>query len=322
MNAIKIRIANLLPTKTVYALKYIIESARKNKKYSSVEKELNRAYEKEFGKKIDWNNPRTYNEKLQVVKLYGSTKIKTELTDKLLVEKWVKKILKEEKCSFIPIIATYDSIDSVDWEILPTKYVIKMNNDSGSVIVCNDDHPISKKDIFKYKYYFQKRNFAYHGYEMQYRDIKPTIIIEEYMGDEIRDYKFACFNGKAVSCRVDFDRFKNHTRNFYDKNWNLLPYNKGDYNNNDKDIKKPANYAKMWAIAEKLSAGFDQVRVDLYEIDNKIYFGEMTFTNGSGFEKFHPSSVDYEYGRLWKLDMGKIRKYRKHLIETKAKLRD
>lgn len=142
------------------------------------------------------------------------------------------------------------------------------------------------------------------------------------MGDSIRDYKFQCFDGKVVSCRVDFNRFGDHTRNFYDKHWKLLPYNKGNYANYPKPVKKPANFEKMLRLAEKLSKGFDQVRVDFYDIDDVIYFGEMTFTNGSGFEKFNPEKIDLDMGKLWHLDMDAIRKRRQQLLSSNAKLGD
>ena len=320
--SLKETIFNLLPTSLGYSLLYRIQSKRKNKTFLDVEKEMDRKYKKVFGNTINWDNPTTYNEKLQVAKIYGSTQIKTRLTDKLQVREWVKSTLKSEACHFVPIIATLDSIEQINTKKLPNRFIIKMNNDSGSVVICDEDNPLTNEWISKYKNYYQKRNYAYHGYEMQYQHIKPKIIIEKYMGDSIRDYKFACFNGKVVSCRVDFDRFKNHTRNFYDKNWNLLPYNKGEFNNNPSKIEKPKNYKKMWKIAEKLSTHFDQVRVDLYEIDGIIYFGEMTFTNGSGFEMFHPSEMDYIFGKMWKLDMKKITKRRHKLLSTKAKLGD
>lgn len=322
MKAKKI-IKKILPEKNIYGFKYQRLIKRAHKTYAEAEKELDKEFEKKFNRKINWDNPTSYNEKIQIVKLYGATPLKTQLADKILVADWVKnRLRKESECSFIPLLTVYDSIDEIDFSKLPNKYVVKMNNDSGSVFVHDEKHPVTKDLIAKYKYYFQKRNFAYMHYEMHYKDIKPKIMIEKYMGNSIRDYKFQCFDGKAVSCRVDFDRFGNHTRNFYNKNWELLPYNKGNYQNYPKSIKKPKNFEKMWKLAEKLSKDFDQVRVDFYDIDNVIYFGEMTFTNGSGFEKFNPEKIDLDMGKLWHLDMDTIRKRRQRLLSSGARIGD
>lgn len=318
---IKKKIKRIVPRSIVWSREYQTRAKRANMTYAEVEQELDRRFKKVFGRKINWENPTTYNEKLNVAKLYDSTPLKSELTDKIKVVKWVKKQVGTE-LNFISLIATFNSIDEIDFSKLSEKYVIKMNNDSGSVFVQDGTKKITKDLIASYKYYYQKRNYAFNSYEMQYKTIQPKIMIEKNMGSSIRDYKFQCFDGKAVSCRVDFDRFGNHTRNFYNKNWELLPYNKGNYQNYPKSIKKPKNFEKMWKLAEKLSKDFDQVRVDFYDIDNKVYFGEMTFTNGSGFEKFNPEKIDLNMGKLWHLDMDAIRKRRQQLLSSNAKLGD
>lgn len=346
-----------LPRRLVCHHAYAVREKRAKKTYAEAEAELNARFEKVFGRPIDWENPTTYNEKLQVTKLYGATPLKTRLTDKILVVNWVKERLGDssnthrggssasevgdgraefgtsdgeaefasqgdERLAFIPLIAAYDSIDEIDFSKLPDRYVMKMNNDSGSVFIHDEKHPLTKDWIAKYRYYFQKRNYAWNGYEMQYRGIKPKIMIEKYMGGAIRDYKFQCFGGKVYSCQVDFDRFSSHTRNFYDKNWQLLPYNDGDYTNYPEPVRKPENFEKMWGLAAKLSAEFDQVRVDFYDIDGIVYFGEMTFTSASGFKPYHPFRIDKEMGALWQLDMAPIRARRKKLLEARARLSD
>ena len=139
---------------------------------------------------------------------------------------------------------------------------------------------------------------------MQYRDISPLIIAEKLIQDdtdhELRDYKLLCFDGIPYYCWVDCDRYTNHTRNVDDMEWNLMAWTQGNYHNSVETIKKPDNYDAMINIAKKLSQGFGHVRVDLYNVNGKIYFGEMTFTNGSGFEKL-PDEVNIELGSLWKL---------------------
>lgn len=319
--SIKRVIKKYVPKSAVYRRIYNGYKRNAGKTYAEVEDEINLKYKKVFGREIDWENPKTYNEKLNVTKLYDVTDLKTQLTDKILVSDWVRKRVGNE-CKLIPLIASFDSVDEIDFDKLPEKYVMKMNNDSGSVFIHDKKRPVTKELIVKYKNYLQKRNYAYNGFEMQYKAIEPRIMIEKYMGEAIRDYKFLCFDGKCYSCRVDFDRFGDHTRNFYDEKWKILPYNKGKFKNYPEPVTKPKNYEKMWKLAEKLSAGFDQVRVDFYDIDDEVYFGEMTFTNGAGLEKFYPDEMDLKMGKLWKLDMKPIRERRRKLLDSGARIGD
>lgn len=139
---------------------------------------------------------------------------------------------------------------------------------------------------------------------MQYKDIKPKIIAEKFINDKnnhLNDYKFLCFDGKVYYCWVDMDRYSNHTRNVYDVNWQLQPWNQNTFENAEFDIQKPKNYEEMIIIAEKLSRGFSHVRVDLYNVDGKIYFGEMTFTSGNGFSLIYPEEYNLMLGSLWNL---------------------
>ena len=128
------------------------------------------------------------------------------------------------------------------------------------------------------------------------------------MGDSIEDYKFMCFNGKTYYCWVDFDRFSNHKRNIYDMNWNLQKFNQYNYGNYEKDFSCPEKFNEMKEIVKKLCSEFDQVRVDLYLINGNIYFGEMTFTNGNGFEKITPDVWNEKLGDLWELDLSNRKK--------------
>ena len=140
------------------------------------------------------------------------------------------------------------------------------------------------------------------GWEMHYRDIPPEIMVEQYMGDAVSDYKFQCFSGKPYSCRVDYDRFGDHRRNVYNMNWEIMPFMKGHYEHPEQDYLCPQEYEDMKKIVRELSRGFDQVRTDLYLVDGHVYFGEMTFTNASGFECFVPDEWDYKLGALWPFD--------------------
>ena len=281
---------------------------KENLKFSDVEKIIDDKYSKAFGKSVDWENPKTYTEKINFSKLYNFTKEKTILSDKYLVRDWVKEKIGEKY--LVPLINAYNSFEEIDFNDLPNQFVIKCNHDSGSVTLVHNKNLVNKKEL-KEKYdYLLKRNFAYCGFEMHYANINPKIMIEKYMGESIKDYKFLCYNGKPYFCWVDFDRYTNHKRNIYNMNWELQKFNQKDYGNYDKKVEKPSNFDEMSKIAEKLSKGFDHVRVDLYDIDGKVYFGEMTFTNGNGFEPITPKEWDKKLGDLWNLDVSSRNKNR------------
>ena len=174
-------IKRILPKRIIYRHECSLQAKNANMTYADVENMINTNFAKVFGRNINWDNPISYNEKINVAKLYNVTPTKICLTDKILAAEWAKKQLGNEG-KIIPLIATYDSVDEIDFSKLPKRYVIKMNNDSGSVFICDEKHPITKDIIEKYRYYFQKRNYAYNNFEMHYKDIKPKIMIEKYIG--------------------------------------------------------------------------------------------------------------------------------------------
>lgn len=273
---------------------------KRRKTYIGAEKKISKLYKKKNGKEINWLHPKTYTEKVSFSKLYCFSKLKSDLTDKYKVRNWIKNKIGETY--LIPLLGVYNSFDEIDFSLLPNEFVIKCNHDSGSITIINNKENINIKELkAKYDYYI-KRNFASYGYEMHYNEIIPKIIIEKHMGDNINDYKFLCFNGKPYYCWVDLDRFINHKRNFYDLKWNLQPFNQAKYGNTNQPLKCPKRFNEMVEVAEKLSKGFDQVRIDLYDIDERIYFGEMTFTNGNGMQEITPEEWDIKLGSLWNLD--------------------
>lgn len=281
--------------------KYRLFINKMHSRYSleKMKDKVNKKYICIFNKDINWDNPQTYNEKINVAKLLFNTDLKTKCTDKYEVREIVKERIGEQY--LIPLINVYKSFDEINFEDLPSKFVMKMNNDSGSVYICKDKNNLNYKKIKKRFDYYLKRNFAYELFELHYVNIKPLILIEPLIEESIRDYKFLCFDGIPYYCRVDFDRFGNHTRNIYDLKWNLQDFNKGKYSNCEQEIKKPEKFDEMKKLVQKLCVGFDQVRVDMYDVNGKIYFGEMTFTNGAGMEKFYPDEKDIEIGNLWNL---------------------
>lgn len=260
-------------------------------------------YKKVFEKKLNLDNPRTFNEKLQWLKIHDKNPEYVKMVDKFEVKKYVANIIGEEY--IIPTLGIYDKFEEIDFEKLPNQFVIKCTHDSGSTIICKDKSKLDKKEIKEKITKCLKRNFYYASREWPYKNIKPRIIIERYMVDEsnteLKDYKIFCFNGETKYIQVDFGRFNNHRRNIYDTNWNLT--NLQTIYPIDKSVKidKPKRLNDMLKLAEKLSKGKTFVRVDLYSIIDKVYFGELTFYPGGGLEKYTPEINDNILGDMLKL---------------------
>ncbi len=267
---------------------------------------ISEQYKKRIGHELNWNNPTCYTEKMQWEKLYDENPLKTQYTDKYLVRSWIKKVIGEEY--LIPLLGVWNSFDEIDFNSLPNRFVLKTNHGSGTNIIVKDKEKLNLKSTKRTINDWLNTDFGYKTFELHYSKIVPKIIAEEYIetktGD-LQDYKFLCFDGKPLFCWVDIGRYSNHTRNVYDLNWNLQPWNQEALGHYDKEIPKPINFAKMIELATVLSTGFSHVRVDLYNVEGKIYFGEMTFTNGGGFDRILPSSYDVELGKLWKLDVSR-----------------
>ena len=281
--------------------KFIADNERHSRmSYAEIEESIGRQYMRMFGRPLNWENPQTYNEKIHVSKVYHATPLKTRLADKVAVREWVAERIGSEY--LIPLLGVYDSFDEVDFDALPSQFVIKCSHDSGSVTLVKDKSKMNRELLRKKYAAFMSRNFAWMGWEMHYRDIKPKIMVEQYMGDAVSDYKFQCFSGEPYSCRVDYDRFGDHRRNVYNMNWEIMPVMKGLYKHPEQILPCPPEYDDMKRIVHELSQGIEQVRVDLYLVDGRIYFGEMTLTNANGFEYFVPDEWDYTYGSLWPFD--------------------
>lgn len=262
---------------------------------------LNNYYKYVFSRDIDWANPLTFTEKIQYFKLFNQqNELYAKLTDKYEVRNWIKDKIGEEY--LIPLIGVYDSFEEIDYDSLPNQFVIKCNHDSGSVTVVKDKNR-KQWNKLKYKYtYHLKTDFSKFTLESHYSLIKPRIIIEELIevdGSLPPDYKFLCFDSSLYFCWVDSNREVNHMRNTYDMNWEKVNWVLGNYEKNT-EINKPKNFENMKQIAVKLCEGFSSVRVDLYDVNGKIYFGEMTFSSQSGFGHCD-YEVDKMLGDLWKM---------------------
>ena len=269
-------------------------------------KYISKQYKLYIGKKLDWNKLETYTEKMQWVKLYDEDRQKSILSDKIEVRKWVENKIGAEY--LIPLLGTWEKPNQIDFESLPAKYVLKTNNASGTNIIVNDSSQINTKIVCaKLTRWLNVKAYYLSGFEMHYSRIKPLILAEEYIEhgeNDLQDYKFLCFNGKPYYCWVDVGRYHDHKRNMYDMDWNLQSWNewnRRDYGNTDEPIEKPQNFEEMVYIVEKLCEGFSHVRVDLYNVDGRVLFGEMTFTNGSGYGKIVPEEYDYKLGKIWDL---------------------
>lgn len=264
--------------------------------------ELAKIFYKRTGEELDWNNLQTYNEKMQWAKLYEIDERKTVLTDKYRVREFVNITIGAEY--LIPLLGVWDSFDMIDFEKLPDQFVLKTNHGCGANIIVKDKNNFNKREAKEKFNRWLSMDFSFISFEMQYGNIEPKIIAERYIENNengLDDYKFFCFNGEPYYCEVHTDRYYDHRVNIYDMDWNLQEWHESNDRNTDQPIPKPYNFDTMKRLVKKLSSGFSHVRVDLYNINGKIYFGEMTFTSGSGFDIIHPRKYDLLLGDLWKL---------------------
>ena len=258
-------------------------------------------YYQTFNKKLDLSNPKTFNEKLQWLKLYDRNPEYTKMVDKYEVKKYEAEKIGEEY--IIPSIGIYNSFDEINFNELPDQFVIKCTHDSGGIVICKDKSNFSIEEARKKINKCMKNNYYRSWREWPYKNVKPRIIIEKYMEDdktkELRDYKFFCFNGKVKCYKIDLDRFVEHRANYYDDNNRLLKFGEKvcppDFNRN---VEIPKTIEKMKELARQLSQDIPFVRVDFYDVDGKIYFGEITFFPGAGFGKFIPEEYDKVLGDL------------------------
>ena len=248
-------------------------------------------------KECNLDNPKSYSEKLQWLKLYDRNPLYTNLVDKYNVREFIKNKIGEEY--LIKCLGVWDDFDDIDFDKLPNQFVLKCTHDSGGLIICKDKSKLNLKKARKKINHCLKRNYFFNYREWPYKDVKPRIVAEEFMvdesGTELKDYKFFCFDGIVKSLFIATDRGIDTRFDFFDEKFNHLPFTNG-HPNADMEIKKPAKYEEMIKIAEKLSEGIPHVRVDLYNINGKIYFGEMTFYNWSGLVAFEPEEWDYKFG--------------------------
>ena len=258
-------------------------------------------YRLAMNRKIDLIDPKTYNEKLQWLKLYDRRPEYTRMVDKYESKEYVAEKIGEEY--IIPTLGVWDSFEEIDFDKLPEQFVLKCTHDSGGLAICRDkatfDKEKAKKKIEKsLKYNYYKNG----GREWPYKDVKPRIIAEQYMEDEktgeLRDYKFFCFDGEVKALFIASDRFAEGEEtkfDFFDADFNHLPFTNG-HPNAKVWPEKPEKFEEMKELAAKLSAGIPQARIDFYEVNGKVYFGKITFFHWGGMKPFDPEEWDYKFG--------------------------
>lgn len=253
-----------------------------------------------MGYRLDLNNPQTFNEKLQWLKLYNRKDEYTQMVDKAGAKDYVANIIGNEY--IIPTIGVWGSVDEIDFNKLPNQFVLKCTHDSGGIVICKDKSKLDIKAAKKTLKKGLKRKFYSMNREWPYKNVMPRIIGEEYMVDEsgyeLKDYKWFCFDGepKALFIATDRGLANEETKfDFFDADFNHLPFTNGHPNAN-RDISKPKGFDEMKALASKLSKGHPHLRVDFYDINGKIYFGELTFYHWSGTTPFDPVEWDYTFG--------------------------
>ena len=258
-------------------------------------------FEHHMHKKLDLNSPITFNEKLQWLKMNYKNPLMTELVDKIKVRDFVKQKIGSDY--LIPLIGIYDDFDEIDFKTLPDRFVIKCNHDSGSYIICTDKNEFDIQSAKEKIKQHMNTNYFYMWREWPYKNVVPQILIEPYMEDiaqhSFNDYKILCFNGVADNVMVCSERQSgNVKRRYFDREWNFKRYNYEGLNEPEGfSMDKPERMEEMFRMAEKLSEGFPCVRVDLYCINNKIYFGEMTFFPWAGYDVTILPYVDKMWGK-------------------------
>ncbi len=285
-------------------LKYFIISKEYRFIYLSKKEFYNKMPDEEFLKRkykclmlhdLNLDNPVCFNEKLQWLKLYYKKPEFVKLVDKVAVKDYVAEKIGPEH--IIPTLGVYDRFEDIDFDKLPDQFVIKCTHDSASTLVCSDkktfDFKKAKKQINK----CLKKHYHMLGREWPYGQVQPRIIIDQFMVDEggieLKDYKFFCFNGEVKCASVDFNRFTDHHANYYSPDFKLLDIGKkGCRPDPDHKLDKPINWDEMVQIAHELSTGFPFLRVDLYSINGKTYFGELTLFPASGFSPFMTDDQD------------------------------
>lgn len=247
----------------------------------------------------NWKNPQTFNEKLQWLKLYYRRPEYTTMVDKYAVKEYVSNIIGEKY--IIPTIGVWDKPEDIEWNILPNQFVLKTTHGGGSegVVICRDKATFDIKGAIEKLTKSLKQDISSTLREWPYKNVPRRIIAEKYLegeNNELEDYKVFNFDGEPRMIQVDYNRFKGHLRNLYTQDWERIDASIGYPSDPRKEFTKPEVLEELKDLCRKLSAGIPYVRSDFYIVDNKIYFGELTFFHGSGFERTIPEDFNKTIG--------------------------
>lgn len=266
-----------------------------------------------FGKKLNLVNPTTFNEKLQWLKLYDRNPQYTTMVDKYAAKQYVSGIIGEQY--IIPTLGVWDTFDEINFSTLPNQFVLKCTHDSGGVVICKNKSTFNKSVARERINACLKRKFFYSGREWPYKNVLPRIIAEKYLesgssNEELNDYKLMMFNGKHKCSFVCTNRYSEGGLcvTFYNTDWEIMHFER-HYSRSPVPIACPKTYHTMVELAQKLSKDIPFVRIDFFEVDERPYFGEMTFFPGGGFEEFSPDSYDQTLGAWMEIpNSGKLNK--------------
>ena len=266
---------------------------------------LQLVYYLKINKRLNLENAQTFNEKLQWLKLYDHRPEYTQMVDKYAVKEYVSNIIGDKY--IIPTLGVWNSPEEIDWDSLPNQFVLKTTHGGGNigVVICTDKKNVDRDKAIAKLRKSLKQDISRYFREWPYKNVPKRIIAEKYMEDkeakELKDYKFFCFDGEVKALFIATERGTGDVKfDFFDAEFNHLDLVQV-HPMSGKVVKKPLCFEEMKIVAGKLSKGIPMVRVDLYEVNGRVYFGEMTFFHHGGLVPFHPEKWDYEFGSWIKL---------------------
>lgn len=259
---------------------------------------LKGVYQDVFGRKLNLQNPQTFNEKLQWLKLYDRNLLYPIMVDKYAAKKYISDLVGAEY--LIPTLGVWDRAEDIDFDLLPDQFVLKTTHDSGGVIICRGKEAFDQTSVKQALKQRLKTNYYLQGREWPYKKVRPRVIAEPYLedesGEQLKDYKVLNFGGMPRIIQLDFDRFTEHKKKLYSPNWQEMPFEFNYPTDRERSFPRPERLDEMLALARKLSEGFPFLRTDFYIVNGKIYVGELTLYPASGFGKFNPESWDKTLG--------------------------
>ena len=258
-----------------------------------------------MGRRLNLENPQSFNEKLQWLKLYHRKTEYTTMVDKYAAKAYVASVIGEEY--IIPTLGVWDRFDDIDFDALPDRFVLKCTHDCGGLVIVRDKSQLDRQAAKRKIDRSLRNNYYLYGREWPYKNVKPRILAEQYMSDtgnqtdtgDLTDYKCMCFHGTVENIFTMSERYSGSGLKVtvFDKDWNKLTLGRHDSQSKDQ-VARPKNLEKMIMLAEELSRGIPFLRVDFYEVAGKLYFGELTFFPAGGMKRFQPESWDLELGKL------------------------